>query len=182
MVSIRCKLIVKSEIEKLGLHHSAIKLGEVDIKEPISDETRNTLNTRLKRWGLELMEDKRSILIERIKDVIIETIHYADESVKINFSELLSERLGYSYTYLANIFSETTGSTIEHFVIAHRIERVKELLMYDDLTLNEIAYKLHYSSVAHLSHQFKKVTGLTPTFFKHLRHKRLTGREKIVAL
>jgi AraC-like DNA-binding protein len=175
MVSIRCKMVVKSELEKLGLHYRKVDLGEVDIRENITPEQRNQLKTALMKSGLELMDDKKAILIEKIKNVIIEMIHYADEPPKINFSDFLSEKLGYDYTYLANLFSEVTGITIEHFIIAHKIERVKELIIYDELNLTEISFKLNYSSVAHLSNQFKKVTGLTPTFFKQLkRKKRLT--------
>src|SRR5689334_22834197 len=173
MVSIRCKLMVKDELEKLGLHHTVVDLGEVEIMEAISQAQRQQLAIGLKRSGLELMDDKKAIIIERIKNVIIELIHYSDEGLKINFSEHLSKKLNYDYTYLSNLFSEVESSTIEHFIIKHKIERAKELLIYDELSLTEIAYKLHYSSVAHLSNQFKKVTGLTPTFFKHLKHKRL---------
>ncbi len=179
MVSIRCKLIVKTELERLGLHHGIVDLGEVEIKEGITDEQRHRLGAALKKTGLELMDDKKAILIERIKNVIIETIHYSDEALKVNFSDHLSEKLNYDYTYLANLFSEVESITVEHFIIKHKIERVKELLVYDELSLTEIAYKLHYSSVAHLSNQFKKVTGLTPTFFKNLKHKRLKGLENM---
>jgi len=129
--------------------------------------------------GLELMDDKRAILIEKIKGVIVEMVHYMDEPVKVNFSDYLSEKLDHDYTYLANMFSEVTGITIEHFVIAHKIERAKELLIYDELNLTEIAYKLNYSSVAHLSTQFKKVTGLTPTFFKQLKSKKRSTLESL---
>jgi AraC-like DNA-binding protein len=118
------------------------------------------------------MDDKKAILIERIKNVIIEMVHYADEPPKTNFSDYLAEKLDYDYTYLSNLFSEVTGITIEHYIIAHKIERVKELLLYDELNLTEISYRLNYSSVAHLSHQFKKVTGLTPSYFKLLKHKK----------
>ena len=179
MVSIRCKLIVKDELDKLGISYSSVNLGEVVLDEMLSQPTRDKLNSDLKRWGLELMEDKKAILIEKIKAVIIEAIHYSDEAIRVNFSDLLSEKLLHDYTYLANIFSETTGTTIQHFIMAHKIERVKELLIYEDLTLNEIAYRLHYSSVAHLSNQFRKVTGLTPTFFKTLRNNRLTELERV---
>ena len=179
MVSIRCKVIVKDELEKLGLHYNVVELGEVDIKESISGDQREQFARALKKTGLELMEDKKAILIERIKNVIIEMIHYSDEALKVNFSDFISEKLNHDYTYLANLFSEVEGTTIEHFIIKHKIERVKELLMYDELTLTEISYRLHYSSVAHLSNQFKKITGLTPTFFKHLRHKRLGGLDNI---
>jgi AraC-like DNA-binding protein len=172
MVSIRCKMAVKSELDKLGLHYRKVDLGEVDIRENITPEQRNQLKTSLLKSGLELMDDKKAILIEKIKNVIIEMIHYADEPPKTNFSDYLCEKLNYDYTYLANLFSEVTGITIEHFIISHKIERVKELLIYDELNLTEISYKLNYSSVAHLSNQFKKVTGLTPTFFKQLKYKK----------
>ncbi len=179
MVSIRCKVIVKDELEKLGIHYTLMDLGEVEIKENISSDQRNQLAIALKKTGLELMEDKKAILIERIKAVVVEMIHYSDEALKVNFSDFISEKLEHDYTYLANLFSEVEGTTIEHFIIKHKIERVKELLLYDELTLTEISYRLHYSSVAHLSNQFKKITGLTPTFFKHLREKRRGGLENI---
>jgi len=179
MVSIRCKMVVKSELQKLGLHHAIVELGEADLKETITTEQRARLATALKLSGLELMDDKRSMLIEKIKGVIIESIHYADAPLKVNFSKYLSEKLGYDYTYLSNMFSEVESTTIEHFIIGHKIERVKELLVYGELTLTEIAYQLHYSSVAHLSNQFKKATGLTPTFFKHLKHERMDAHEDV---
>jgi len=172
MVSIRCKMMVKSELEKLGLLYGMVDLGDVEVLGSITPEQRNKLKTALLKSGLELMDDQRAMLIEKIKNVIVELVHYSDEVPKTNFSDFLSEKLDYDYTYLANIFSEVTGTTIEKFIIAHKIERVKELLLYDELNLSEISYKLNYSSVAHLSNQFKKVTGLTPTFFKHLKRKR----------
>ena len=165
-------MLVKSELDKLGLHYYAVNLGEVEIRESISQFQRDSLRAALLKSGLELMEDKKAILIEKIKNVIIEMVHYAEERPKTNFSDYLSEKLDYDYTYLANLFSEVCGITIEHFIIAHKIEKVKELLIYDELNLSEISYLLNYSSVAHLSNQFKKVTGLTPTYFKHLQHKR----------
>jgi AraC-like DNA-binding protein len=172
MVSIRCKMMVKSELDKLGLHYIMVDLGEVEIKENIATEQRDQLRIALLKSGLELMDDKKAILIEKIKNVIIEMVHYADEYPKTNFSDYLNKKLNYDYTYLANLFSEVTGITIEQYIIAHKIERVKELLIYDELNLTQISYKLNYSSVAHLSSQFKKVTGLTPTFFKQLKRKR----------
>lgn len=172
MVSIRCKMMVKSELDKLGLKHRSIEFGEVEVEDDISPETREQLKLGLLRSGLELMDDKKAILIEKIKAVIVEMVHYDDEKPRTNFSDFLADKLKYDYTYLANLFSEVTGITIEYFIIAHKIERVKELLIYDELNLTEISYKLNYSSVAHLSTQFKKVTGLTPTFFKQLRQKR----------
>ncbi|MFA5329790.1 MAG: AraC family transcriptional regulator [Prolixibacteraceae bacterium] len=172
MVSIRCKMAVKSALDKLGIHHVKVELGEVEIMENITDEQRDQLKANLLKSGLELMDDQKAILIEKIKNVIIEMIHYSDELPKINFSTHISEKLGHDYTYLANLFSEVTGLTIEHYIIAHKIERAKELLLYDDLNLTEISYRLKYSSVAHLSSQFKKVTGLTPTYFRELKNKR----------
>jgi AraC-like DNA-binding protein len=179
MVSIRCKMVVKSELDKLGLHYLKVELGEVNVRENLTDEQRNQLRTELLKSGLELMEDKKAILIERIKNIIIEMVHYDEEVPKVNFSDYLSEKLNHDYTYLANLFSEVTGITIEHYMIAHKIERVKELLIYDELTLTEISYRLNYSSVAHLSNQFKKVTGLTPTFFRNLKHKKRNTLENV---
>ncbi len=179
MVSLRCKMIVKSELEKLGYHWTVVELGEVEIIENVSVKEQNLLKTALLKYGFELMEDKKSMLIEKIKTIIIELIHYSDEPLSINFSDYLSKKLSYDYNYLSNLFSEVKGTTIEHFIIAHKIERAKELLIYNELTLTEIAWKLHYSSVAHLSNQFKKVTGLTPSFFKKMKHKRLTSHENV---
>ena len=172
MVSIRCKMLVKEELQKLNLHFINVNLGEVTIMENISELQRETLKNALYLSGLELIDDKRAMLIEKIKNVVIEMIHYADDLPKTNFSDYLAEKLKYDYTYLSNLFSETEATTIEHFIIVHKIEKVKELITYDELNLTEIAYKLHYSSVAHLSHQFKKITGLTPSFFKGLKEKK----------
>lgn len=179
MVSIRCKMLVKTELEKLGLTYGIIDLGEVEIKENLTEKQRTQLKTNLLKSGLELMDDKKAILIEKIKKVIIEMVHYEDELPKVKNSDYISEKLQYDYTYLANLFSETTGTTIEHFIIIHKIERVKELMIYDELNLTEISYKLNYSSVAHLSNQFKKITGLTPSFFKSLKHKKRTPLENM---
>ncbi len=172
MVSIRCKMLVKEELQKLDLHFTNVNLGEVTIMENITDPQRGSFKNALHMAGLELMDDKRAMLIEKIKNVVIEMIHYADDLPKTNFSDYLAEKLDYDYTYLSNLFSETQATTIEHFIIVHKIEKVKELITYDELNLTEIAYKLHYSSVAHLSHQFKKITGLTPSFFKNLKNKK----------
>jgi AraC-like DNA-binding protein len=172
MVSIRCKMVLKAELEKLGLHYKTVELGEADIEENISLAQWNELNNALKKSGIELMDDKKSILIEKIKNVIVELVHYADEHREINFSDYLSQKLNHDYTYLANLFSETQGITIEHFHIMHKIERVKELLIYDELSVTEIAWKMGYSSVSHLSNQFKKITGLTPSFFKKIKDKK----------
>ena len=175
MVCIRCKMVVKSELEKLGLHYTTVELGEAETIENISTEQLDRLNINLKKAGLELMDDKKSILVEKIKMIIVELVHYTDEQIKINLSDHLSEKLNYNYTYLANLFSEVKGTTIEKFYLAHKIEKVKELLVYNELNLTEIAYKMHYSSVAHLSNQFKKMTGLTPSHFKNLKQKRYSA-------
>lgn len=179
MVSLRCKMVVKDELKKLGLHYVVVDLGMIEILEDITTEQHDQLKANLLRSGLELLDDKRSILIEKIKAVIIEMIHYSDELPQVNYSEYISEKLGYDYTYLANIFSEVKGITIQQFIIIHKIEKVKELLLYDELNLTEIAYKMHYSSVAHLSNQFKKITGLSPSFYKQLKHKRDSNLENI---
>ena len=165
-------MIVASELEKLGIHFKNLILGEVELINHISQEQLDALDIELRRSGLELIVDKRAKIIEKIKNIIIEQIHYSEEDLKINFSELLSEQLNYQYKYLSNLFSEMHGTTIENFIIKQKIERVKELLVYNELNLSEIAWKLNYSSVQHLSNQFKKVTGLTPTFFKNMKYKR----------
>jgi AraC-like DNA-binding protein len=179
MVSARCKMTVKEELSKLGLHFILVDLGEVDIMENISATQREELRINLFKSGLELMEDKKAILIERIKNVIIEMIHYSDELIKTNFSNYLSEKLSHNYTYLANLFSEVQGTTIEQFIILHKVERIKELIIYGDLNITEIAWKMNYSSVAHLSNQFKKITGLTPSHFKNLKTKRRSPIEEL---
>jgi AraC-like DNA-binding protein len=179
MVSIRCKMLVKEELKKLGLHYILVEMGVAEIMENITAAQREEIRVALLKSGLELMDDKRAVLIERIKNVIIEMIHYSDEIPKVNFSDYLSEKLDYDYTYLANLFSEVQGTTIEKFIISHKIERVKELIIYDELSLTEIAWKMHYSSVAHLSNQFKKSTGLTPSHFKNLKNKRRSPIEDI---
>lgn len=179
MVSLRCKMFVKAELERIGIMHGEVALGEVEVRSDLPDDQRKELCAALLEGGLELMADKRAILVERIKQVIIEMVHYTDEPPKVNFSDHLTTVLKYDYTYMSNLFSEVKGCTIEQYIITHKIERVKELLLYDEMNLTEIAYKLHYSSVAHLSSQFKKVTGLTPTFFKALRHKRVKTLENL---
>lgn len=179
MVSLRCKMIVKDALETMGLRYSSLDLGVVETLEDLTPEQLLKFKEKLSHAGLQLLDDKRSILIDRIKTVIIEMIHYSEELPKVNFSIYLSQKLNYDYTYLSNIFSEVKGMTIQHFIIIHKIERVKELLLYDELNLTEISYKLHYSSVAHLSNQFKKITGLTPSFFKKLRERRLGNLEDL---
>jgi len=165
-------MVVKSELQKLGIHHAKVELGEVETREEITPEQFEQLNAALKTTGLELMDDKKSILAEKIKAVIIELVHYNEDEINISHSDYLSKKLNQNYAYLAHLFSEVKGITIEKFYLVHKIEKVKELLVYDDLSLTEIAYRLHYSSIAHLSNQFKKMTGLSPAHFKELRHKR----------
>ena len=172
MVSLRCKMMVKEELKKLGLRYVVVNLGVVEIFEDITVEQRGLLKTNLLKSGLELLDDKKSILIEKIKNVITEMIHYSDELPKVNYSEYLSEKLHYDYTYLSNVFSEVKGINIQHYIIINKIERVKELLLYNELNLTEISYKMQYSSVAHLSSQFKKVTGLSPSYYRLLKQKR----------
>jgi AraC-like DNA-binding protein len=172
MVSNRCKLAVKDELKKLGLHYIMVELGEVEIMEDLSDEARESVKTALLSEGFELMDDKRSVLIEKIKNSVIEMIYHSNEIIKIKFSHYLSRKLNYNYTYLANLFSEVQGITIEQFIISHKIEKIKELLIYGELSISEIAWKLNYSSVAHLSNQFKKIAGLTPSHFKQLKEKK----------
>ncbi len=180
MVSARCKMLVKAELKKLGYHFIVVDLGEVEIMEDLTQIQRNELEVVLRASGLELMEDKKAILIEKIKNVIIEMVHYDDDEIpKLNFSDFLSEKLNHDYTYMSNLFSEIKGITIEHYIIAHKIERVKELLIYDELNLTEISYKMNYSSVAHLSNQFKKVTGLSPTHFMQLKDKKRKPLEEV---
>ncbi|MFR1815658.1 helix-turn-helix domain-containing protein [Dysgonomonas capnocytophagoides] len=179
MVSRRCKMYVIEELKKLGLHYISVNLGEINIVENISEQQREHIQIALSKAGLELIDDKKSILIEQIKTIIINLVHYSDEEIKTNLSDYLCDKLGYNYTYLASLFSEAEGCTIEHFMIVHKIEKVKELIIYDELNLTEIAFKLHYSSSAHLSNQFKKITGLTPTFFKNLKQKRRKNIENL---
>ena len=179
MVSNRCKMAVKEELKKLGLHFIVVDLGEVEIMETLTKEQHDELKAGLLDSGLELMDDKRAVLIEKIKNVITEMVHYSDEVPKMNYSDFISEKLDYDYTYLSNLFSEIKGITIQQFIIVNKIERAKELLLYDELNLTEISYKLNYSSVAHLSNQFKKVTGLSPTHFKLLKDKKRIPLEEI---
>lgn len=179
MVSLRCKMMVKQELIKLGLKYVVIDLGVVEVLEDITSTQRQQLKENLLRSGLELLNDKKSILIEKIINVITDMIHYSDELPRINYSEYISKKLGYDYTYLSNVFSEVKGINIQQYIIMHKIERVKELLLYDELTLTEISYKLQYSSIAHLSNQFKKITGLSPSFYKQLKRQRSVNLENV---
>lgn len=179
MVSNRCKMAVKEVLKEMGLHFIIVDLGEVEIMEDLTTADRDILKKGLLDSGLELMDDKRAILIEKIKTIIIEMVHHTDEFIKVNFSTFLSEKLNHDYTYMANLFSEVQGTTIEQFIILHKIERIKELLIYGELNITEIAWKMNYSSVAHLSNQFKKMTGLSPSHFKQLKDKRRTPIEEV---
>jgi len=179
MVSDRCKMAVKEIFKKLGIHVILLELGVVEILKDLPDHTIVELKNDLLTLGFELIEDRRAILIERIKNTVIEMVHHSDDMLKVNFSDYLSEKMNYDYTYLANIFSEEQGTSIEHFIITHKVERIKEFIIYDELSITEIAYKMNYSSLAHLSGQFKKITGLTPSYFRKLKLKRLEPIENI---
>jgi YesN/AraC family two-component response regulator len=179
MVSLRCKMVVKAAAEELNIPYSSVDLGFIEIDEKLSESVLEKFKAKLLKSGLEILDDKRSILIEKIKNVVIEMVHYADEFPKVNFSTYLSEKLGYDYTYLSNLFTEVKGTTIQEFIILHKIEKAKELIMYNEMSIADIAYTLNYSSAAHFSTQFKKVTGLTPSFFKKLKKQREVDLEDL---
>ncbi|MDP3685026.1 MAG: AraC family transcriptional regulator [Ignavibacteria bacterium] len=179
MVSTRCKMAVKEALKKLGLHFVVVDLGEVDLMESLTIDQRIELKQILLASGLELMDDKRAVLIEKIKNAIVEMVHHTNEIIKVNFSDFLSQKLNLDYTYLANLFSEVQGTTIEQFIISHKIERIKELIIYGELSITEIAWKMNYSSVAHLSNQFKKMTGLSPSHFKQMKEKKRSPIDEI---
>lgn len=172
-------MAVRELLKELGLHFIHLQLGSVEVMEELSSSEREQLRIGLSKTGLELMDNKKAILIERIKNEIIQMIHHLEEPLKVNFSQFLSEQLQHPYNYLSNLFSESQGTTIEQFMILHKVERIKELIIYDELNLTEIAYHMNYSSVGHLSNQFKKVTGLTPTHFKNMKEKRRGPIEEI---
>lgn len=172
MVCNRCILVVKNELEKIGVEPKNIILGEVTLDKELTAEEMKTFDTSLTQLGFELINDKKMRIIEKIKNIIINLVHYQDGEMKINLSEILSEELNQNYNHLSNLFTEVEGTTIEKYYIAQKIEKVKELLVYNELTLSEIAYRLNYSSVAYLSNQFKKVTGLTPSHFKKIGEKK----------
>ena len=172
-------MFVKDELQKLGINCYSVELGMVEIQDNITEEQLEKFSLNLRKGGLEQLDNKKQILVEKIKSVIVELVHYVEDQPKMNDSDYISEKLGYDYTYLSNTFSEVKGTTIQQYIISHKIERAKELLLYDELTLTEIAWKLNYSSVAHLSNQFKKVTGLTPSYFKGLKNKRQNNLENL---
>ena len=179
MVSLRCKMMVKQELKRLNITYAVVDLGVVEILEDISPEKREMLKANLLKSGLELLDDNNSIIIERIQNLVVEMIHYSDEFPKINYSAYISQKLGYDYTYLSNLFARVKGITLQNYIMQHKIERVKELLLYDELNLTEISYLLQYSSVAHLSNQFKKITGLTPSYFKKIKQGRSVNLENL---
>ena len=179
MVSQRCKLAVKDELRRLGVRHTNIELGEVELLDNITQKQRESLKVALYNCGLELMDDKRAILIEKVKNLITEMIHHNDELPRINYSDFISEKIKHDYTYLSNIFSQVKGITIQQFIINHKVERIKELISYGELNMTEIAWKMNYSSVAHLSNQFKKTTGFSPSHFKQSQDKRRNPIEEI---
>ena len=167
-----CKIVVKEALKDLDISPVKVELGEIETKDALSDEEKKLLNKKIKTAGLELLEKKQGVLIEKIRKVIFDYVYKSDEKPNVKFSVLLSEELKHNYNYLANFFSEVEATTIEQFILALKIERIKELIIFGEDTLSEIAYKLHYSSVAHLSAQFKKITGLTPSHFRALKEKR----------
>jgi AraC-like DNA-binding protein len=179
MVSSRCKMVVKEELDKLGLHYVVLELGLVDVMEDLTEVERDQLKYGLSKAGLELMNDRKAILVEKTKTAIIELVHYSESLPKMSHSEYLSRKVGYDYTYLANLFSEVKGITIQQFFINHKVEKIKELLLYGELSLKEISYQLDYSSVAHLSNQFKKTTGLCPSFYKQMQENRRANLESV---
>ena len=174
-----CKVVVKEALEELDIPMVKVELGEIETTKDISADEKKKLNNKIKKVGLELLEKKQGILIEKIRKVMIDYVYKSNEKPNVKFSVLLSEELNLSYSYLANFFSEVEATTIEQYIIALKIERIKELIIFGEHTFSEIAYKLHYSSVAHLSSQFKKITGLTPSHFKALKEKRRTTIQNI---
>lgn len=172
MACLSCKVVVKEALEELKIEPIKVELGEIETRKELTDAEKEKLNNKIRKVGLEILEGKQAAIIEKIRKVVVDYVYHTEEKIITNFSDYLSKKLNYNYTYLANLFSEVEVSTIEQYVIAMKVERIKELIMFEDMTLTEISYKLHYSSVAHLSAQFKKVTGLTPTHFKRLKNKR----------
>ncbi|MCG3165031.1 MAG: hypothetical protein POELPBGB_00791 [Bacteroidia bacterium] len=179
MVCSRCKMVVKSELEKLGLRPLAVDLGEVEIADELEGYQRQDIHAALQKFGFALLDDKKSIIIERIKNMIVDLVQNKNNQLKTNLSDYLSRELNHDYTYITNLFTQVEGTTIEQYFIAQKIERVKELLVYDEMSLSEIAYQLNYSSVSHLSKQFKKVAGLTPSHYKQLKEKKRNPLEEL---
>lgn len=172
MVCGRCKMVVKSELDKLGLHTISVELGEVELQDDITDSQKEILLKNLQALGFDFIDDKKSKTIEKIKNLIVDLVHHKNNELKVNLSDYLVENLNQDYSMLSNLFSEIENTTIEKYFISQKIEKVKELLIYNELSLSEIADILNYSNVAHLSNQFKKITGFTPTYFKQLKDKK----------
>ena len=179
MVCSRCKMVVKAQLENIGLHPLSVNLGEVEIEEELSKEELLQLDTKVRALGFELMDDKKSQTIEKIKNVIVKLVHHSNHNIKTNLSAFITSQIHQDYNYLSNLFSEVEGTTIEKYFISQRIERAKELIVYNELTLSEIADELGYSSVAYLSNQFKKVTGFTPSYFKSLKEYKRKNIEEL---
>jgi AraC-type DNA-binding domain-containing proteins len=179
MVCDRCKLVVKNELEKLNIHPVSVELGEVLLENELSAEQKQIVGDTLHGLGFSLIDDKKSRLIEQIKTLIVELVHHQKYDINTNLSDFLSSHLNHDYNYISNLYSEIEGTTIEKFFIAQKIEKVKELLVYDELSLSEIADMLNYSSVAYLSNQFKKVTGLTPSHFKNIKGDKRKPLDKV---
>lgn len=179
MVCGRCKMVVKSELDKLGLQTIAVELGEVELQDNITDSQKEILLKNLQALGFDLIDDKKSKTIEKIKNLIVDLVHHKNNELKVNLSDYLVENLNQDYSTLSNLFSEIENTTIEKYFISQKIEKVKELLIYNELSLSEIADMLNYSNVAHLSNQFKKITGFTPTYFKQLKDKKRIQIENI---
>ena len=179
MVCNRCILVVQNELDKLGIEATNIKLGEIILKKDLTTAEREALENVLDPLGFQVIYDKKSRMIEKIKNVIIDLVHHQDNDAKPNLSDVLSDALHHDYNYLSNLFSDIEGTTIEKYFIAQKVEKIKELLVYDELSLSEIADRMNYSSVAYLSNQFKKVTGLTPSHFKQIREDKRKPLDKV---
>jgi len=179
MVSKSCKNAARDALREMGLHFIIVELGEVEIMETLTIQQHQLLKIKLLEAGLELMDDRRAVLIEKIKNIVIQMVHYSEEPLLVNFSSFLSQKMNLDYTYLSNLFSEVQGTTIEQYIIANKVEKIKELIIYNELNITEIAWKMHYSSVAHLSNQFKKITGLSPSHFKRLKDRKRNPIEEL---
>jgi AraC-like DNA-binding protein len=179
MVSLRCRNLLAAKLDKLSIPYLNIELGFVDLDHAIDEQTLKNLNIELKSAGLEILDNHNAIIIEKIKNIIIELVHYDDALPLVNLSIYISEKLGLDYGYISNLFTKVKGETIQQFYIKHKIEKAKELIFYDDKTLTEIADCLHYSSIAHFSSQFKKITGLTPSIYKKMKIERRINIENL---
>ena len=179
MVCSRCKMVVKAELEQFGVHPLAVELGEVEIEETLGKPQLSQLNQRFLLLGFELLDDKKSRMIEKVKNLIVDLVHGKDNAIKTNLSDYIAFEIGYDYSYISSLFSQHESTTIEQYYVLQKVERVKELLVYDELNLNEIADRLNYSSASHLSKQFKKITGLTPSYFKALKEQKRRPLENL---